>query len=98
MAEITRGLAGRNQFVKGGTRPVEKPLAGLGLADAPGGAEKQRRTHTRFHGAHRLAHGGRSHAEIRGRTTEAMAPGDGEERLDAVQRAASDCVVLLHRL
>ena len=46
--------------------------------------------------ANGLAYRRRRDAEIVGRLAEALALGDAQERLDALQRAALDCVVLLH--
>ena len=94
--QVPGGLAGGDEFVKGGRSAFEEALAGLGQADAAGGANEQRRPEPRFQRPHRLTDGRRRDAELPRRAAKTAAPGDAQERLHAVERALPDCEVLLH--
>ena len=96
MPQVTRGLAGGDEFVKGRRGAFEEALAGLGQADAARGADEKRRADARLERPHRLTDGRRRDAEFRRRSAKTAVLGNAQERLDAVERALPDCEVLLH--
>jgi hypothetical protein len=98
LAGISGGFTGRDEFLEGRAGTLQEPLTGLGQADAARRADEQRRAQASFQRAHRLAHGGRRHAEIGSGPAEVTVPGDSQEHLDAIQRTVPDCVVMLHWL
>src|SRR5262249_10152818 len=98
LAEVTRDRAGGDELLEGGLGARQEFLASLGQADAARGADEQRRADARFERPDRLTDRRWRHPELTGRTAEIAVLGDAEERPDAVERALTDCEVLLHSL
>ncbi len=98
LAELARRLARGDEFLEGGHCPRQEPLAGLGQADAACRADEERRADAALEGPNRLADGRGRHSEFDRRFAKIAMPGNAQKRLDTVERAVSDCEVLLHSL
>src|SRR5581483_9299297 len=96
LSEVARSRACGDKLLEGRLGPRQEALAGLRQADAARRADEQRRAEPCLKGADRLADRGRRYTEFGGGAAKAAMLRDAEERLDAVERALSDCEVLLH--
>ena len=97
LAESLRHVKGVRQLCDGGTRALEKSLAGFGQANPARGAGKKRHPCALFQSSDSLAHGRRRDAKFVGRGAEALSLGNAEKRQDAVELIAADCEALLHK-
>ena len=95
-AEITRRVAGGDDLLKCGTRPLQKTLTGFGQPYAARRPREQGNAQAHFQRPYRLAHRRRRHAEIGRSSAEAAALGDADEGLDPIERTALNCIALLH--
>ncbi len=91
-----RGLTRGDEFLECGLCTREKPFACFGQSDAAGRAGEERCAEAPLERAHGLAGRRGSDAELTGCFAKTAVPGNAQEGLDAVERALSDCEVLLH--
>jgi hypothetical protein len=96
LPKITRAFTCGDKFLEGRLRAQEEALTGLCEADAAGCAAEERRADALFERADHLADRRWTYAKDRGCLAKIAMLRDTQERLHAIERALSDCEVVLH--